>query len=384
MKVGIVSFCDSRNNYGQLLQCWALQQVLRKLGHVPYHIRYDYRAQRPGKLRQFLNDGLVKSLIHRVLHHKEISLNKHLRMQNAISDRQRDFEGFMTAHLAFAPEVYHSIEQLRNNPPQAEAYITGSDQVWSMLPEADYNKAFYLDFGDEKALRLSYAASFGRSVYPAELLPVLRNLLSNFDGISVRENSGVDICAQAGAEAVLALDPTLLLSDSDYKTLGSAQNEHASYVMIYSINIEHPEQMDWEGIREYAGKQGLDVRCVSSTGHLPAREIFDGAIYSYPEISQWISLVRSASMMFTTSFHGVVFSILTHTNFVYYPLEGKYSGGNSRVADLLAALSLEDHIWKHGMDYAKVQTPDWTEVDKRLDVLRKSSIDFLNEKLTGR
>ena len=384
MKVGIVSFCDSRNNYGQLLQCWALQQVLRKLGHVPYHIRYDYRAQRPGKLRQFLNDGLVKSLIHRVLHHKEISRNKSLRAQNALSDRQRDFESFMRNHLAFCPEVYHSMEQLRNDPPQADAYITGSDQVWSMLPDADYNKAFYLDFGEADTPRLAYAASFGRSVYPAEVLPALSTLISRFDGISVRENSGVDICAQAGVEAVVSLDPTLLLSDSDYMALGQSQNDYADYVMIYSINIESPQQMDWDGIREYAAGQGFDVRCVSSTGHLPAREIFDGAIYSYPEIPQWISLVRSASMMFTTSFHGVVFSILTHTNFVYYPLEGKYSGGNSRVADLLAALSLEDHIWELGMDYAKVQTPDWTELDRLLDALRKSSVDFLKEKLTGR
>ena len=384
MKVGIVSFCDSRNNYGQLLQCWALQQVLRKLGHVPYHIRYDYRAQRPGKLRQFLNDGLVKSLIHRVLHHKDISLNKSLRAQNALSDRQRDFESFMRNHLAFCPEVYHSMEQLRNDPPQADAYITGSDQVWSMLPDADYNKAFYLDFGEADTLRLAYAASFGRSVYPAEVLPALSTLISRFDGISVRENSGVDICAQAGVEAVVSLDPTLLLSDSDYMALGQSQSDYADYVMIYSINIESPQQMDWDGIREYAAGQGLDVRCVSSTGHLPAREIFDGAIYSYPEIPHWISLVRSASMMFTTSFHGVVFSILTHTNFVYYPLEGKYSGGNSRVADLLAVLSLEDHIWELGMDYAKVQTPDWTEVDRLLDALRKSSVDFLKEKLTGR
>lgn len=384
MKVGIVSFCDSRNNYGQLLQCWALQQVLRKQGHVPYHIRYDYRAQRPGKLRQFLNDGLVKSLIHRVLHHKKISLNKRLKAQNALSDIQRDFEGFIRSHLAFCPEVYHSMEQLRNAPPQADAYITGSDQVWSMLPDEDYKKAFYLDFGETETLRLSYAASFGRSVYPTDVLPILSTLLARFDGISVRENSGVDICAQAGVEAVVSLDPTLLLSDSDYMTLGQSHNDYSEYVMIYSINIESPEQMDWDGIREYAAGRGLDVRCVSSTGHIPAREVFDGAIYSYPEIPQWISLVRSASMMFTTSFHGVVFSILTHTNFVYYPLEGRYSGGNSRVADLLAVLSLGNHIWEPGMDYTKVQVPDWTEVDRLLDALRKSSVCFLNEKLAGR
>ena len=384
MKVGIVSFCDSRNNYGQLLQCWALQQVLRKLGHVPYHIRYDYRAQRPGKLRQFLDEGLMKSIVNRVVYHKEITLNKRLRAQNAISDSRRDFEGFKSSCLSFSPEVYHSMEQLRNNPPQADAYITGSDQVWSMLPDADFNRAFYLDFGTEDALRLSYAASFGRSIYPAECLHELTALLSRFDGISVRENSGVKICTEAGAEAVVSLDPTLLLCETDYEALELPKNDYADYVMIYSINIDRPEQIDWDGVNRYAQKHGLDVRCVTATGHLPARELFEGAIYSYPEIPQWLSLVRSASMLFTTSFHGVVFSIITHTNFVYYPLEGKYSGGNSRVADLLAALSLEDHIWQQGMDYEKVQTPDWKEVDRLLDVLRTSSMDFLSDKLTGR
>lgn len=384
MKVGIISFCQSRNNYGQILQCWALQQALRKLDHEPYHIRYDLAAQRPGKFRQFMEDGIFRSVLHRITHHREITLNKRFRKLNEAYDPRRDFEGFVQRHLVMSEQVYRSMSELRACPPEADAYITGSDQVWARLPDKEANHAFYLAFGPEQALRLSYAASFGTSWYPSRLISSLKRLLSRFDAVSVRENSGVSICSRAGTDASVTLDPTLLLDNDDYSALDVQTGIHCPYMMIYSINIEKAEEMDWDGIRRYAASLGMEVRSVNATGHLPGRELFDGSICVYPTVSQWIGLIRGASAMFTTSFHGVVFSILTHTDFVFYPLSGRYSGGNSRVTDLLAALSLEDRVWKPGMRYEDLKKPDWTAVDSKLNELRQTSVNFLRDNLRRR
>lgn len=384
MKVGIISFCHSRNNYGQILQCWALQQALRKLDHEPYHIRYDLASQRPGKFRQFMDDGLFKSVLHRITHHREITLNKRFRALNEAYDPRRDFDGFMQRYLAMTPDVYRSMAELKAAPPQADAYLTGSDQVWAKHPDKEANLAFYLAFGPADVLRLSYAASFGSSSYPYRLIPALKRLLSRFDKVSVRENSGVSICSRAGIDSSVTLDPTLLLDDEDYNALDVPDNMHCPYLLVYSINIEQPEEMDWNGIKRYASSLGMEVRSVSATGHLPARDIFEGSICTYPTIPQWIGLIRGASAMFTTSFHGVVFSILTHTDFVFYPLSGRYSGGNARVTDLLSALDLEDRIWTSGMKYEELKKPDWAKVDAKLNELRRASFDFLKDNLKSR
>lgn len=382
MRIGIITFWRSLSNYGQLLQCWALQQVLARLGHEPYLIRYADSSTEGRKYRMFLREGLIKSLIFRIVHHSEITRNKQLKKENAAKDEVRDFKGFRNFNLNLSESVYDSIYKLRMDPPPADAYITGSDQVWASNPLEDANKAYFLDFGAEGVLRLSYAASFGSPECSASRLEVMRSLFSRFNAISVRETSGASICSQAGFDgACTVLDPTLLLTDKDYLKIAQTEEVSTPYVMLYSINIESPEQMDWDNVKEYASLSGCEVRSVSSTGHIPGRNDFHGSLPEFPTIPRWLGLMSNASMVFTTSFHGVVFSILFHRNFVYYPLEGRYSSGNERVTDLLGRLGLEGHIWQKGMDYSLVGHPDWRVVDSLLDGMRKESSEYLKQNL---
>ena len=378
MKIGIVTFWHSRSNYGQLLQCWALQKALDRLGHDPYLIRYDYMSQRPGKFSLFIREGIFRSIKDRIVNHREITRNKRLRRTNAVLDVNRDFQSFISEHLNLSELVYDSMDMLRSRPPVADAYITGSDQVWSRNPEEESNKAFYLDFGSEDTMKLSYAASFGTRACPDNRVNALKPLLAAFNAISVRETSGRDICTAAGySDAHIVLDPTLLLSDKDYRNISDQENVPDGYMLLYAINIDEPQQMDWENLKTFAAGNGFAIRSVAATGHIPGRNDFSGSIVEYPTIPRWLSLMSNASMVFTTSFHGVVFSILFHRNFVFYPLEGKYSGGNERVSDLLDKLALKEHIWSSGLDYAQVPVPDWEAVYRRLDELRSRSYDFL-------
>jgi hypothetical protein len=380
MEVGIVSFCSSRDNYGQILQCWALQETLRRLGHEPFHI--SYFPARPSKMRQFLDAGLVRSVVNRIVNHRQITLDKSLRAENARRNAVRDFEGFISANLRMSPLKYDSLAGLRDEVPQADAYIAGSDQVWSKLPVTDAERPYYLDFGGKHVRRIAYAASFGRSSYPHGQVSALSELLLNFDAVSVREHSGVAICGQAGRDdAVVTLDPTLLLNGADYQSLGFQQTEAGPYAFIYSVNVDSPDQMDWKRVKDFARRSGYGIKAVTASGHIPGRELFDDAGYLYPTIPEWIGLIKDASIVFTSSFHGVVFSLLMHRNFVFYPVHGRYSGGNGRVESLMKLLSLENHIWKEGLSYDELPQPDWELVDAALEEARKASLDFLKDNL---
>ena len=109
--------------------------------------------------------------------------------------------------------------KIQQNPPQADCYITGSDQVWAQLLDNINNEGFFLNFGSSQIKRISYAASFAMTSYPQELKKKLKEKLSIFSAISVRESSGVEICKELGYNVSWVLDPTFLLEQSDYLSL---------------------------------------------------------------------------------------------------------------------------------------------------------------------
>ena len=106
MKIGVITFWDSRSNYGQLLQCWALQQVLIGMGHDPYLIRYVQMPDKARKFRMFQQEGFVRSVIYRISHNRQINLNKKLKKENALHDQVRDFHGFLSNNIRLSEQVY--------------------------------------------------------------------------------------------------------------------------------------------------------------------------------------------------------------------------------------------------------------------------------------
>lgn len=382
MKIGIVTYWQSDDNYGQLLQCWALQRHLKKLGHEPFLIRYCPAPQ--SKLRQILNNGLWNSAVDRIKNHCQISLNKKLRAENAIKNKVREFSTFRQSQLNMSEKMYTSLSELQECPPEVDILIAGSDQVWAKPLDDKNNEVYFLNFGSKDIRKISYAASFSMDEYPEKWTRRLNTLLSGLEAISVREPSGKRICESVGQKATTVLDPTLLLKNEDYIDITERPSEDEKYIFAYSINISDKKDLDWDKLSEYAKSHGLKVKAVCSTGHIPARELLDEAEYIYPTIPQWNGLLYDSQMVVTSSFHGVAMSIILHKPFIYYPLTGKLAKGNSRVMSLLKDLDLEQRCYSKGMDYEALKEIDWETVDNRLEELRKISMDFLNDNLTER
>lgn len=385
MKIGVITFWASQNNYGQLLQCWALQKVLRDMGHQPYLIRYDISKDiNVCFAKKIWKAFLVYPVIKKIWQILKRKKEKKLAIQLRENDQQRDFDGFREKYIEKSNNVYSNLRQLQKYPPAADCYIAGSDQIWRRPIETDEVTARFLNFGLDDVKRISYAASFGQDVYPAKFIKPLAKALQRLDAISVREKSGVNICAQVGMKAHYVLDPTLLLHATDYALLAEPPaNIPGGYLFTYQINITDPKEIHWEEILSYAQKRGWQSLSVTSSGFISGREILAGTTYIYATIPQWLGYIKYSNLVVTTSFHGVAFCVVMHRNFVYVPLEGANAGGNSRVLSLLEDIGLKEKIFKEGQSISHIiEIPiEWEKVEQKLEVLRSDSIMFLCENL---
>lgn len=287
MKIGILTQ-PLKSNYGGVLQNWALQQVLIKLGHEPVTI--DYLPPLPWK--KFIL-STMKSLVYWFIpSRRRTFLRRKYRRKPVFGDFME--KNVRTTHVCGS----YSMRVVREYG--MEALVVGSDQVWRPL----YNQNCLYDmflrfawrFGGKK---IAYAASFGVDAweFSDKQTSVCARLARGFDALSVREESGVRLCLQhLGVKASAVLDPTLLVGKEEYAKLcadvpPAGEEFLAAYVLDTSGEAE-------EVISEEAGNRGL-----------PVRRFLTGEKAELT-MAEWLSVFRDASFIVTDSFHGTVFSII--------------------------------------------------------------------------
>lgn len=388
MKIGIITCWSSLDNYGQQLQCWALQQWLCSRGHEPLLIRY--RPLQRDTLWTRIMRNLTPSRIAKHLHlaggaeRRQDRQSTRWHAANNLRNPKRRFEQFRQDNLAQTETIYTSPDQLLLDPPHADAYITGSDQVWhDPLLNANISP-FFLAFGDRSARRISYAASIGRDILPEER-GTFAKLVAGLDAVSVREEDALRQCKEAGREdTILAADPTLLLPAAAYRRLATRPKKSSKpFVFVYSVNIYNPEEADFDAIEAFARERGLDIISTSGSGYVQAHDLCPRYPDCLPSVQEWLGLVDAAQCVVTTSFHGVVFAIKLHRPFLVVPLQGKDAKANGRLTTLLGTLGLDSRIYQFSESFAgQMDSPiDWTDVDSRLARMVESSENFLNANL---
>lgn len=353
MKIGILTQ-HFLLNYGGIIQNYALQQVLIRLGHDPLTFEHDTCYSTWWWLlrciKHLLKNRTLKGMPVRPVYKGRIG-NKNFIcfiLANIRSVPIRDFQSGLTRRYGI------------------DAYIVGSDQVWrpafNLGPRLDN---MFLDFADDKVRKIAYAASFGTSKW--EYTPTqetqCKRLAQRFDAISVREESAVNLCREHfGVEAVHVLDPTLLLKADDYLRVCHDVPASGPHIFVYSLVQGERLQQLAEGLSSQTSltvvtKQAGDKVCPEDS------------------IEAWIAEFRDAAYVLTDSFHGMVFSILFHKPFwiVKNP-----SGGNERYVSLLTKLGLMDRIVEDGLSEKPI---DWRRVDGLLDAMRLKSLSFLKDSL---
>ena len=383
MKVGVITHWRGDDNYGQQLQAYALQKFLISKGYDAFLIRYFAPDELPVIDRFKLAKDFVRKCIflfdkNRKAAYEQVQRYSHFRAINKEKNKKRKFREFQKEHLRMTECDYTSLEQLRTNPPQADAYIVGSDQVWRPSVLDPSAGAWYLQFGDNATKRISYAASIGRSITEKER-EKFKSVLESFDAVSLREANAVEYFHSIGMErAKLVLDPTLLAPAEIYEPFLSESNEQP-YLFLYFLNVNSAEELQWEQIQQYMQKKGLQLKSVSSSGYLPAMDLIPDNENQLLTIPEWLSAIHNARGVVTTSFHGVALSIVLHRPFVALLLNNAYSGGNVRITSLLTDLGLESRILtaERGIETILDSPIDWYSVDEKLNTKRKESEDFL-------
>ena len=353
MRVGTITFHHA-DNYGAVLQAYALQQALLSLGVETELIDYDCPAISDGYHVAHWN-GSLRGFILSLLWGRDI------RRKNAL------FEHFRRQYLRLSPVVTKS--ELPALVQRYDAVITGSDQVWNhALVHGD--AAYFLDFVPPEK-RCSYAASFGISEIPEEERSFYQEHLQGYHNYSTREATGARLVQElTGQQATVDLDPVFLPGVSRWEQL-LQPIERRPYIFLYM-----PLDASLAVARQLAAQQHLDIVYVAYNKSIrhPERNPGDCRIAVAPE--EFLSLLYHAQCVVTGSFHATVFSVLFHKPF--YTSVPERIG--SRITDVLHLLSLSDHIIQHGQ-VPSASEPDWGRVDARVTALRTESLQHLKESL---
>ena len=378
MKIGILTQ-PLHTNYGGLLQCWALQRVLREMGHEAWVV------QRQTDWHSFLwwADNAAKNVV-RLLFGRPVMRVPRRKEENQIGQHTRRF---VEGQIVPRTSPIYSTQGLRADYARQryDAYVVGSDQVWRPI-YSPCQPDFFLGFlpGDARVRRVAYAASFGTDKweFSPKLAARCRALAGKFDAVSVRESGGVGLCrAHLGVAAEHVLDPTLLHGREVYERLvgeaGDPRNagDFFCYVLDRSAETEALK-------RSVAAELGLTAFEVMPRvpGAAPAGTPMADRVF--PPVTAWLRAFMDAEYVLTDSFHGSVFSIMFHRPFVALGNAGR---GQARFHSLLGLFGLEDRLVTTGRAEdvaARLREPiDWARVDRIKREWQVKSTEFLSKAL---
>ncbi|PSU32578.1 polysaccharide pyruvyl transferase family protein [Photobacterium phosphoreum] len=359
-----------KDNYGGLLQAFALQKIL--LIHGYDAITVDFFGN---EKKSFW--GIKSILINIIL---KYILRRNIRSVFPMTDKERSSIGretrrFTAQNIRTTQRLTYIHELTYLNSYKFDAYIVGSDQVWRPSYSPGLS-AFFLDFlgNNKKIKRIAYAASFGTdncNEYTKDELLNFSQLAQKFDAISVREDSGVKICQeQFSVVATHVLDPTLLLDKEDYIELVNKDEVMTSdgNMMVYVLD-RSPEKQ--EIINEIAKVRSLTAFTVTLSGNTT----------TYPSVTKWLKGFIDAEYVVTDSFHGTVFALIFNKPFI---VVGNQQRGVARFRSLLKKFELENRLVFSRKDLTVElinEYIDFDEINKLRIKERKSSLKFLFDAL---
>ena len=367
MKILVITLHHVRN-FGSMLQTYATQETLQGLGHeveiidfVPRGLTLKFGIQSIKKSNNILNNIIRK-----------------IAVLITFSDRQVTMLKFMKKNICLTKKSYSSFFELLHNPPEADAYISGSDQIWNTqnnnLPEDI--KAYYLDFVPEGKKRIAYASSIGKQDFDEKEKEEVKGHLEKFDHVSVREIQAVKMLEDIGITNVHhVLDPTLLLTKQQWSQfLGNYTKKIDPYIFIYNLNRN---QRIKEFARKLSKEEGLKIINFSDTFDFikGAKNRIHNSAYDF------IFYICNAEYVITDSFHGTAFSINLSKQFVTFAAP-KY---NSRIESILNLFNLKERMVENGRDPCDIikKKIDYAKIQNILIEERVKSEEYLRQALSN-
>ena len=318
MKIGILTL-PFNNNYGGLLQAYALQNYLKGRGHDVYSIQQSINKNQWVEIKEKLKNVLkagnnTNSRFMQEFQHKNMQ-------ETIVVDSDKDFEKLQKYNF--------------------EAVIVGSDQVWRFNYIRENYKRYFLDFiKNDQIKKISYAASFGVDFWEADedQTKNVTELIGRFDSVSVREKSGVHLCEEKlnYSQAQHLLDPVLLFPADFYRNLYKNENNDSAENKLgyYLLDFDNQKK---ELVALVEGELNLEAQSIGKTKNVSKF----GIETKYPPVYEWIRGFATSDFIVTDSFHGMLFSVIFEKPFI---IIGNKTRGLSRFNSFLEMVNLKDRL----------------------------------------
>lgn len=369
-KIGIITFHNS-NNCGSMLESFAMNRIVDSIGFNSEIINYSSEGQQQ-LYKSLFPWNSPKNIIKNILllpHKKRLDRNN------------RKYQEFKQKYMSLNSQDIQTEAQVRKL--KYDAVIAGSDQIWNVTIE-DYNDVYFLPWV-QSGLKIAYAPSFGAKnpiKYDPSRITKYSDSLNGFDYLSVRENNGQKWIKEiSGRDAKVVLDPTLLLPIDEYQRLERENMKlPEKYIFFYSpgFNLDI-----CKFVKQVSKKYNLPVITWSAKPYYVKNVWKYGfQLPDYEDPSTYLTLIKNATLVFTTSFHGTIFSSLYHKKFFVLKNGGMYST-DDRVITLVDKLKLGKHLieYKFNEKFDYLAKSDYVEFNKTLEEEKKKSIDFLKSSL---
>lgn len=369
-KIGILTLYYNNFNMGGLLQAYALQKTLELAGFDTEQISFDFTWH-------YGKGGKAKKLLKEFRNFLGITSEK--KIDDDFQIRMQKFQEFMEA-IPHSKRIYYATSEFAE---KYDAVVVGSDQVWAeWLPEGAL-KVFLLSSPKMDGKRYSYAVSLGMDVLSSNMQRVLSVSLSAFNNISVRESSN-----KAALQKILPnknisnnLDPTLLLSESEWHKLAKNPQYKKPYLFCYFLG---KSKLYRDAAIRLAKKMKLHIVSIPyAKDH--KKEGFDDSFGDYIDYScgpmEFIGWISSAEAVLTDSFHATVFSCQFRKRFLTLSRKNEMgvASMNKRITDFLDIFELSDHYLSiDSLDKLfYIKNPNYELFNKKIAVLRATSLEYL-------
>ena len=307
MRVGIIT-TFRQPNWGSVLQAYALEKVIEQMNYdvevIDYKYPNEFHWQRGIKWGK--TPDTLKAKIHRI----KIYCLCVLRLRS--KPMMELLNSFIKKNMKLSRRI-DSYESLHENPPVYDIYVSGSDQIWNpntMLGDMSY----MFDFVPKGKKKISYASSFSCASIPDGLKDVYKKNLSTYEALSVRENNGRNIIRQMiGRDAKVVLDPTLLLPKVHWEKFAEKAKKTdlpkayiLCYMLAYTFSVDEPMGKLLEMVQRKYNMPVIALKTMPQSFH---GDIFQLPVSYGKGIEEFLYLIKNASIVVSSSFHGTAFSL---------------------------------------------------------------------------
>lgn len=366
-RVGIITM-TSCLNYGNRLQNYALQETLKKMG---FEVETIQKIFTKVSNREYFFYR-IKTLVRDILH---------INARTGICKREKTFKKFSRKYIKYSKFWTYKNCQKKGIEQAYDVFVCGSDQIWNpqfedTLNDLESSTAYFAP----REKRIAYAASMGVSVLDTKYKDRYTELLKDMKAISMREESGAKIVKElTGKEIPVVLDPTLLLSEEEWKQIEKKPHKELPerYIVTYFLGEMEERKKDY--IRKIGKKNGLPIIELSCE-YLWDKDINDIESFCF-DPAEFLYVISHSQILFTDSFHGCVFATLFNKPFRVFDREGTWGDMWSRMQTLVKIIGDDsvvgnaneelDNIIGKNVDYDKAN----------IEKLKQKSLDYLKRAL---